>query len=367
MKSLNSLITQSIGLTFVLSFQTANAVQHNQGTWKTVSKKTTGSVKSEVVGNTHYYKKTKKLKRVRRYESDYIWTGKKWVLKSSLSKSQLARLSRRSKKSKKIHYKSRAASTGSSVVKTEVKKKAEKPYNKFNLNYYNSLSGTTLSRWDGFSPNPDGSLQGRDAVNLYNAITLGYRTSADTKLYTEIRFLLYPVEGDDFFTALNPRVGYNFGTILTQGNFSLGLKIDTEVPVSKSAQLTGLITAPRISISPKLKLGESDFTLKFSAFVRYHFYRVSGPNHDLVFWGFPTLNYQPWSNLGFNLSYEFMTIHHRGEPVGEIFSQGTNLQFMTSWDINSMFNIGPYIKVYPSDTVSADSTALGFEFNAAIL
>ena len=232
----------------------------------------------------------------------------------------------------------------------------------FRLSYWGMYSGTTLD-FHGHHPTPSGDVAG--PVGSWNQLVLGYLATERLQVDAQMIFD-WKMSGGQDLTLLNPRLGVS-GVVYNKGNLSLWSNLNAELPTSESAIRDGLITSIGGFQELTWNIPQTKLSAILMNWARIYTYNNSSAGQTIAGGLMPTLRY--------NLSPKFkpfVTVEtpyrlDRSANGGALATDSTMIRPGFSWDITPRINVMPYLILWPTGKMTADSSSFGMWLSGSIL
>ena len=237
----------------------------------------------------------------------------------------------------------------------------------FSIRYFSILYGPSVRNPTSFQPTPEG-LPDRDRpVLVKNHLTMGYDVSERLLIAGTLPFTWVPVQGQRF-EVRDPYLRVGLDHLLRTDLLNYYADLRVHFPVTKDSRnqdmLASVQTFHVLTVTPGTR---SNLSLDLFTSARANFFGDQGFGTDLELYLAPELSYQMTPTVGLTILYEMGASHWFGDKPWLFRSDGTDLEPGISWDVSPSFNVHPYMNIFPSGSVSWDSTSVGLMLNWKLL
>lgn len=230
---------------------------------------------------------------------------------------------------------------------------------KFSAYYYALLYGPPVKNpTSSLHPQPNGKLDPSKRVQLRNYIGLTYHLNEKIGI-TPTAFWTVQAGPVKNFAIQDPFVRVSYNSILSSEWFNWYGDVRFHLPISTGSRENDLLAGVQTFHAFSYLFGESGFNAAIYTGVRLNSFGKYGYGNDVEVYFAPFAAYQLTDNLALSLLYEMGASHGFGDPLGKIYSDGTNVQPGVIWDITPSLSFNPYLNFYPADGFNLRSTSLG--------
>ncbi len=220
---------------------------------------------------------------------------------------------------------------------------------------------------DTWQPTPQGERSVMPVL-FRNYASVNWTPDQNLELGVTQYFVAVPVLGTQF-AYRDPYLRLGVRDLLSQAvRTSWAADLRLHVPVSNVSRSRDLVAGLQTYHNVSTPLGS---TRRLSAGVvasgRVNFYGSQGLGSDLELYVGPTVGWQASPKLGFSLTYDWGASHWLGEPLGELISDGTDIQPAMSWDVTPELNLSPFLNFYTGRNTSFKGSSVGFTLSLQLI
>jgi hypothetical protein len=256
-----------------------------------------------------------------------------------------------------------AQGAGTSVVTQNRPQWADK----LSLFYIADMFGPAVGRVSSYQTNSNtGAIDRRTPINALNIFGVGYRISPLSRISVNQSMTYVPV-GNDSVTLGDTMLAVN-RTLVQNGRLTLTGELREYLPTSNGAQNDNTILRTRAVMVGQYAPKDSRWSFATTGYAQHWLYGSEADTGQsrLKLMLEPAVNYRIGANLSAGLYYNMYALNSYNTSVFN-FTPSTELHPNMSWDVNSRFNLTPYLTIPTGNRVALDTTTFNLQLSLQML